>query len=154
MATHLPAETLGNINAVCRNGTASDIFLDRAITKILPVALRAAASIHPDEAKRSALLSAADLCENHSTKEAAAVAAEVAVDAETGAVAIEPIGPSFRSACFNASRLALAASTGRARAFVTYSLEAAAYGDRVVPALSDALREVVGEMSQVTLLAA
>ena len=67
MATHLPAETLANINAVCRNATASDLFLDRAITRILPVALRAAAAIHPDLASGSALISAADLCEHHST---------------------------------------------------------------------------------------
>lgn len=154
MATHLSAETLGNISAVCRNATASDIFLDRAVTKILPIALRAAASIHPDAQRRANLLSAADICESHATKDAAAAAADVAIAAETGEVAIEPIGSSFRSACFNASRLALAASTGRARAFVAYSLEATAYGDRVVPALSDAMREVAEEMSQVTLMAA
>jgi hypothetical protein len=59
---------------------------EMVIRKIVPIALRKAAEIHPNENHRIALLAAADRCEQEGTKDAARAAA-AAADAATYAAA-------------------------------------------------------------------
>ena len=60
--------------------------VEMTIRKVVPRALRAAASVHPDEKHRTALLAAADRCEQDGNQAAAAAAAAAAAEARDGAL--------------------------------------------------------------------
>ena len=103
--------------------------VELVIRKYVPMALRAAASIHKDKASRAALLDAANRCESESTKtaaDAAYAAAAKAAKAATAAYAVAAKAAEAAKAAKAAKAAAVAVTAAYAGAEAAEAAEAAA----------------------------
>lgn len=143
------AQVNDDLQAVCRDRVSADRFVARIIQTALPIALRAAAGLHPNALQRAAMEATADLCARDATRDGAIAVAEVAQRAEGSATGIE-----FRYSGLLVSRLALAAARGDARNIVVRTFFSEACGPAVKSAVAEALRDTASEAVSITLLAA
>ncbi len=127
-----------------------------AIKKMVPIALRAAASVHPKEQHKLALLAAADECEQKGT-EAAANAADAAANAayaaghgrraaNAAAYAAANAAYAAANAAYAAANAAYAAANAAAYAAANAAANAAAERDRILSAFAEDVVQVLIEM--------
>ncbi len=145
----IDAQVNDDLQAVCEDRISADRFVARIIQTALPMALRAAAKLHPNALQRTAMEATADLCARDATRDGAIAVADVAQRAEDSATGIE-----FRYSGLLVSRLALAAVQGNARNIVIRAIVSESCGPEVKAAIAEALRETASEAASVTLLAA
>ncbi len=88
-----------DLQVVCQDRASANRFIARVIQTALPIALRAAAKLHPNAVQRAAMEATADLCERDATRDAAIAVAAVAQRAETSVT-----GDAFRKAGLDISR--------------------------------------------------
>ena len=123
--------------------------VEGTIRQILPIALRVAARVHPEEQHRAALEAAAVCCEQEGTRDAAGRAAYDAANAEAAAAARAAAAAAAHAAARAADATARAAAATARAAAAEAAAEAAAAARAVtddgdaVDAAADAARDDV-----------